>query len=337
MPRVAVIGCGSVSVVHFEAIRAIPGAELVAVCDSDAATSEAASAQHGVPGYADHRALLDEVRPDVVHVSTPHHQHVPLAIDALSAGVAVLMEKPVARTVDEAQALIAAAEASPAKIGICFQNRYNATTQAIRTLIDSGELGAVLGGSASVTWNRPTSYYTTRPWRGQQRLSGGGVMINQAIHTLDALLWLLGDATAVAGRSSRHVLADEVDVEDTAHLVIDHATGARSVLFATVANVVDSPVTMEIVTEQATCYLRGDLTIRYADGRVEQVPERVAASGGRAYWGVSHELLIDDFYRRLDDPEPFWISPAEALKSLAVIEQLYAFDSRGANVAPDPA
>ena len=124
-------------------------------------------------------------------------------------------------------------------------------------------------------------------------------MINQAIHTLDALLWLLGDATAVAGRSSRHVLDDEVDVEDTAHLVIDHATGARSVFFATVANVVDSPVTMEIITEQATCYLRGDLTIRYADGRIDQVPERVAASGGRAYWGVSHELLIDDFYRRL--------------------------------------
>ena len=127
MPRVAVIGCGSVSVVHFEAIKSIPGAELVAVCDSDAATLEAATAQHGVPGYADHRALLEEVRPEVVHISTPHHQHVPVAIDALAAGVAVLMEKPVARTVDEAQALIAATEASPAKIGVCFQNRYNAT------------------------------------------------------------------------------------------------------------------------------------------------------------------------------------------------------------------
>ncbi len=328
MPRVAVIGCGSVSVVHFEAIKAIPGAELVAVCDSDAATLEAAAAQHGVPGFADHQALLDQVRPDVVHISTPHHQHVPVALDSLAGGVAVLMEKPVARTVDEAQALIAAAEVSPAKIGICFQNRYNATAQAIRTLLDSGQLGAVLGGSASVTWNRPASYYETRPWRGQQALSGGGVMINQAIHTLDALLWLLGDATAVAGRSSRHVLDGEVDVEDTAHLVIDHASGARSVLFATVANVVDSPVTMEIVTEQATLYLRGDLTISYADGRVDTVSERVATSGGRAYWGFSHQLLIDDFYRRLDDPEPFWISPTEAVKSLSVIEQLYAFDPR---------
>jgi predicted dehydrogenase len=328
MPRVAVIGCGSVSVVHFEAIKAIPGAELVAVCDSDAATLEAAAELHGVPGFADHQALLDQVRPDVVHISTPHDQHVPAALDSLAAGVAVLMEKPVARTVDEAQALIAAAEASPAKIGICFQNRYNATAQAIRTLIDSGQLGAVLGGSASVTWNRPASYYETRPWRGQMKLSGGGVMINQAIHTLDALLWLLGDATAVAGRSSRHVLDGEVDVEDTAHLVIDHASGARSVLFATVANVVDSPVTMEIVTEQATLYLRGDLTISYADGRVDTVSERVATSGGRAYWGFSHQLLIEDFYRRLDDPEPFWISPTEAVKSLAVIEQLYAFDPR---------
>ena len=328
MPRVAVIGCGSVSVVHFEAIKAIPGAELVAVCDRDAATLEAAVTRYGVPGFADHRALLAEVRPDVVHISTPHDQHVPVALDALAAGMAVLMEKPVARTLEEAQVLITAAAASPAKIGVCFQNRYNATAQAIRNLLDSGQLGAVLGGSASVTWHRPASYYTTRPWRGQQRLSGGGVMINQAIHTLDALLWLLGDATEVAGRSSRHLLDGVVDVEDTAHLVITHATGARSVLFATVAHVVDSPVTMEIVTEQATLLLRGDLTIRYADGRVEQIPERVAASGGPAYWGVSHELLIGDFYRHLDDPAPFWISPAEAAKSLAVIEQLYAFDAR---------
>jgi len=181
----------------------------------------------------------------------------------------------------------------------------------------------VLGASATVAWNRPPAYYAARPWRGQQQRSGGGVMINQAIHTVDMLLWLLGDVTSVAGGSGRRVPDGQVDVEDTADLVLDHVSGARSVLFATTANIVDSPVTVEIVAEQATLYLRGDLTISYADGRVEVVPERVARSGGRAYWGVSHELLIRDFYDRLDDPEPFWISPAEAVKSLAVIEQLY--------------
>ena len=94
-------------------------------------------------------------------------------------------------------------------------------------------------------------------------------------------------------------------MEDTVDLVLDHFSGAGSVLFATAANVADSPVTLEIVTEEATLYARGDLTITYADGRVETVHERVADSGGRAYWGVSHQLLIRDFYDRLAEDEPF--------------------------------
>ncbi len=125
------------------------------------------------------------------------------------------------------------------------------------------------------------------------------------------------------GRASRLALED-VDVEDTAQIVLDHDSGARSVFFATNANATDSPVTLEIVTEGAELFLRRDLTVRYADGRVEVVAERHAASSGRAYWGVSHRLLIADFYARLDDPEPFWISPREAAKSLDILSRVYA-------------
>jgi UDP-N-acetyl-2-amino-2-deoxyglucuronate dehydrogenase len=149
-------------------------------------------------------------------------------------------------------------------------------------------------------------------------------MINQAIHTLDLLQWFLGEVTQFQGSVSQRLLDGDREVEDTADLVLDHSSGARSVLFATAANAVDSPVTLEIITEEATLYVRGDLTITYADGRVETVPERVAGSSGRAYWGVSHQLLIRDFYDRLADDEPFWISPAEAAKSLRVIGELYA-------------
>jgi predicted dehydrogenase len=150
------------------------------------------------------------------------------------------------------------------------------------------------------------------------------VLINQAIHTLDLLEWLLGDVEQVRGHAGRYVLddLDGFDVEDTAHAVLDHAGGARSVFFATVANVVDSPVTIEIVTERAVLLIRGDLTVKHTDGRIETVAEPVAATGGRAYWGASHELLIADFYRSLAGPEPFWISPAEATRSLRVIDQI---------------
>jgi UDP-N-acetyl-2-amino-2-deoxyglucuronate dehydrogenase len=324
MTTAAVLGCGDVSVVHLQAIQNLAGADLVGVCDTDPVRAAAAAARYGVPGFTDHRDLIDTVRPDVVHVCTPHHQHAQIAIDCLGAGIHVLVEKPVAHTLADADRLIAAAREYPdVKIGVCLQNRYNVAVQAVRSLLASGDLGPVRGGSATVLWHRDPGYYRSRPWRGLAQDSGGGVLINQAIHTLDLMEWLLGDVTRVRGHAGRYVLDEVVDVEDTAHVLLDHAGGARSVVFATVTNVADSPVTMEIVTERAVLFIRGDLTVSYADGRTEVVAERRASTGGRPYWGVSHELLIADFYRTLADPDAFWIGPAEAAKSLRVVKQAY--------------
>ena len=323
MTRAAVIGCGDVSVVHLRAIANLDGADLVGVCDTDQARVAAAAERYGVPAFTGHRELLDAVRPDVVHVCTPHDQHAAVAIDCLDAGVAVLVEKPVAHTVAEADRLIAAARRQPGvKIGVCLQNRYNTAARTARDLLDSGELGRVRGGSATLLWHREPAYYQARPWRGRKDVSGGGVLINQAIHTLDLMEWLLGDVVRVRGHAGRYAL-DGIDVEDTASVLLDHTGGARSVVFATVANVVDSPVTIEIVTERAVLLIRGDLTVSHADGRIETVTEPVASTGGRAYWGASHELLIADFYRTLADPDPFWISPQEGARSLRVIQQIY--------------
>ena len=327
MVSTAVVGCGDVSVVHLAAIERL-GIKLAGVCDTDPARRAAAASRYGVPGFAGHRELLAEVRPDVVHVCTPHDQHVDVAIDCLAAGVPVLVEKPVAHRVDEAERLIAAAGRNPGvRIGICLQNRYNLTARHAYDLLRSGELGAVRGGSATVFWHREPAYYAARPWRGERRHSGGGVLINQAIHTLDLMEWLLGDVERVRGHAGRYALDGTVDVEDTATVLLDHAGGARSVVFATVANVTDSPVTIEITTELAVLLIRGGLTVTYADGRTEAVAERVADAGGRDYWGASHELLIADFYRSLHDPEPFWIGPREGIRSLRLIQQIYRQNS----------
>jgi predicted dehydrogenase len=324
MTTTAVVGCGDVSVVHLEAIERLTGVDLVAVCDTDPDRAAAAARRYDVPGFADHRQLLAAVRPDVVHICTPHHQHVPVALDCLAAGVAVLQEKPVAATVPQAERLIAAARRHPqVKIGICLQNRYNATSRAARSVLRYGQVGRVVGGSATVLWHRDPAYYRARPWRGTLRDSGGGVLINQAIHTLDLLEWLIGDVAAIRGHTGRYALDGVIDVEDTAHAVLDHESGARSVLFATVANATDAPVTIEIVTEKAVLLIRGDLTVSHADGRTDVVAEPVADTGGRSYWGASHELLIADFYRTLRDPEPFWIGPQEASRALRLIDRLY--------------
>jgi UDP-N-acetyl-2-amino-2-deoxyglucuronate dehydrogenase len=325
MTTAAVIGCGTISVVHFEAITRLEGADLVAVCDADPDQAGAAGQRYGVPSFAGHRQLVDEVHPDVVHICTPHDQHVPVALDCLDAGVNVLLEKPVAATVEEAERLIEAADGHPeVKVGVCLQNRYNVATRAARDLLRSGELGAVRGASATLLWHRGPEYYQARPWRGRKRESGGGVLINQAIHTLDLLEWLLGDVVDVRGHTGRYALDGLVDVEDTASVLFDHTGGARSVLFATNTNVTDTPVTIEIVTESAVLRIHGGLTVTYLDGRTETVAERrVDTPLGKAYWGVSHDLLIGDFYRALDQPQPFWIDPEEGTRSLRLIDRIY--------------
>jgi UDP-N-acetyl-2-amino-2-deoxyglucuronate dehydrogenase len=324
MPTAAVIGCGDVSSVHFGAIAKMDDVELVAVCDTDAARLQAAKAAYGVAGYADHLEMLEAVRPDVVHICTPHHLHASIAVDCLEHGVSVIVEKPLAHTLEEGRRLVEAAERSTAKIAICFQNRYNATSQAMRRLLDDGGLGQVLGASATVMWHRTAEYYRDRPWRGTWAEGGGGLMMNQAIHTVDLLQWLVGDVTKVEGHASTRSLGGVIEVEDTAEFIAGHANGATSVFYATLANATNAPVTLDIVTEKATLSLRGDLNVTYADGTVETIPERALESGGRAYWGVSHELLIKDFYATLEDTAPFWISPAEAEKSLRIVKDIYA-------------
>ncbi len=325
MTTAAIIGCGDVSVVHGEAIEALTGIQLVAVCDTQPAALEAAVARYGVPGFADHRALLaSPQRPDVVHICTPHHEHVPVALDCLAAGVHVLTEKPLASTINDAELLIEAAEASAARVGVCFQNRYNATSQAARRLLDSGELGAVLGATATVMWTRTADYYRAKPWRGRWASAGGGLLINQAIHTLDLVQWLVGDVVDVSGHASTRVYGEVIEVEDTAEMLLTHRGGARSIVYGSLANVVDAPVTIDITAERGSLSIRGDLTVTHADGRVEVVPERRASSAGRSYWGVSHEMLIGDFYARLGDDAPFWISPREAVKSLRILKDVYA-------------
>ncbi len=151
--RIGLVGCGDVSVVHFEAIRDIEGLELVGVADRDPEALARATAATGVPGFASTQELIDAVGPDAVHVTTPHDEHVDPSLTALEAGVHVLQEKPLAHTLEEGRRLVEALDASPAggpEVGICFQNRYNLASQRLHEMLGSGELGAVRGAWASV-------------------------------------------------------------------------------------------------------------------------------------------------------------------------------------------
>lgn len=323
--RAAIVGAGDVATIHYEAINAIEGAELVGIADTDPVALERAKDMTGLPGYATHEDLFDGVQPDVIHVCTPHDQHIQASIDALAAGIHVIQEKPIAHSIAEGERLVAAADAVPAggpKIGICFQNRYNVSSQEAHRLLDDGAIGDILGAWASVVWTRTAAYYKAKPWRGTWANSGGGLMINQAIHTLDLVQWLMGGVTDVKGRAFTHKFGDVIEVEDTAEALLTHPDGTTTTFFATLTAPANQPVEIAIQGSIGNLRIRDGLTLTspMAERRFD---ERRAPSGGRSYWGVSHEIFIRDFYNRMEEDEPFWISPAEAMKSLYILKDLY--------------
>ncbi|WP_420113849.1 Gfo/Idh/MocA family protein [Pseudactinotalea sp.] len=324
--RATVVGAGDISRVHLAALASI-GVEVAAVVDLDLARAQERAASVGAVGSSDLEAVLAAGDIDVVHVCTPHDQHLPVVVAALEAGVHVLVEKPLAHRLEDAERLAEAAASADVKTGVCFQNRYNGTSRAMKEMLDGGGLGRIVAASATVAWSRTGAYYDAKPWAGQSARSGGGALINQSIHTIDLLQWLVGPVKEISGRASQLVPLPGVDVEDTATLTMLHegAGGGRvrSTMWATNTNATNAPVTIDILGENGSLSLRGDLTITAADGSVSVVSDTPADPDVPAYWGLSHEALIADFYGQLDAAGPFWISPADALPAQRILSGVY--------------
>jgi UDP-N-acetyl-2-amino-2-deoxyglucuronate dehydrogenase len=324
--RAVVVGAGDISRVHLDALTALE-IEVAAVVDHDEDRARERAASAGSVGTTDLDAVLAAGGIDVVHVCTPHDQHAPVALAAVAAGANVLLEKPLANTLAAAQRIVDAVAGAGVKAGVCFQNRYNPTVRAMRAALDRGDLGPVVSASATVPWARTIDYYAAKPWAGQSHRSGGGALINQAIHTIDLLQWLVGPVTEVSGRAFQLHPIPGVDVEDTATFTLVHtpAGGApvRSTMWATNTNAANNPVTLEIVCADGRLSLRGDLTIVGADGTTTVVSDDPPGSATPSYWGLSHKTLIADFYASLEHPEPFWISPAEALPAQRILAAVY--------------
>lgn len=320
----AVVGCGDISAMHVDAIARNPDIDLVGACDVVPERAAQVGAAQGVPTFTDVESLLSTARPDVVHVTTPHHQHVDVALAALDHGCHVLTEKPVAQNAEAAEPLLVAARGASTKVGVCLQNRYNDGSVALRRLLDDGELGELQGAWASVVWSRTADYYRDRPWRGSWAEAGGGVLINQAIHTLDLLAWFCGPVSDVDSLIAARLFPEVKEVEDSADLLLRHEGGWTSAVWATLAAPVNRPVQLGIQGSAGLAVLDDELTLVRPDGSEEKIVEpSTGPSVGRSYWGASHERLIADFYSHLDDPEPFWLSPDTAMDSLRIIDAVY--------------
>jgi len=327
----AIIGCGSIHGVHADAIEASELGRLICVVDIVEERARTSAAKYGCRWYVDYLEAISDDEVDVVHICTPHYLHASMAIEAVRAGKHVLVEKPVAISVSQAQEMAQESKKHGRYIGVCFQNRFNPESQKAKEIIDSGKIGAVRGIKGVVTWFRTKEYYTQSGWRGRFATEGGGVLINQAIHTLDLMQWLGGGVKAVKGNVSTYLLGDVIEVEDTADAVLFFKNGARGIFYATNCYTTNSPVEIEIDCEKATLRIYdGTLVMEQGKSRELLVTGKASETAYKSYWGRSHAVLIDEFYRAVlsDDPRHI-ISVEEGMESLKIIDGIYKSSSTG--------
>ncbi len=227
--RFAIIGCGRIAPKHAESIVALPEAELVAVCDIVPENAQKFADKYAAIPYTDYHALLERDDIDVVTIATSSDLHAEIGIAAAQAGKHVMVEKPMAMTLQSADALIAACAQAGVKLAVIHQNRFNASIKLLRQALEAGRFGSLTHGQATVRWNRDDNYYAQAPWRGT-KLQDGGVLMNQSIHNIDLLQWMFGPVESVFGFT--RTAMRKIEMEDIGVAVLKFKSGALGVIEA---------------------------------------------------------------------------------------------------------
>lgn len=327
--RVALIGCGVISDNHILPLLSLPECELVAICDVQLSRAIAKRDEHakGAEVFSDYREMLRVIKPDAVHIATPHYLHAEMSIAALESGAHVFLEKPMATTREDARRMIDAARESGRLLSICFQNRFSPTVEALGRLLKQYPPTAAY---ASVVWGRDESYYNADPWRGRLATEGGGVLINQAVHTLDLLCFFLGKPKFVSATTANHHLKDVIEVEDSAEGMIEFESGVRASFYATTAFGGREQTELFFCSGEHEIRLIGDaLTL---DGVLVPVASQCTPDGKECY-GTGHQFLIRRFYDAIARGEESPVTPESAYLPLTLL--LGAYASHGECVALD--
>jgi predicted dehydrogenase len=326
--KIAVIGCGNISVMHLDSIVAFKDAELVAVCDIKEERAVAASQKYGGRVYTDYLEMLEKEKLDAVHICLPHYLHVPVSVDAFKKGVNVLCEKPMSIKYEDAVSAVETAEEYGVQYGIIFQCRYNAPSLLVKERIKDGKLGAVKCGRTTLTWYRPDNYYDSSDWKGTWEKEGGGVIIDLAIHSLDLANWMI-DSTPVEIQATLHNRNHKIMVvEDTGEGLIKYENGALLSFYAMNNYFIDEPIEIRLLCENGKATFSYDKAfVEYNDGTTETAennPEDMFKySGGKDYWGHQHAVQIRQFYNAVLGKEKLEISGREALKIQKIICDVY--------------
>lgn len=327
----AMIGCGNIATTHVKCIQTMAEHKLTAFADVKLDRAQSFASQYGGHAYPSLEALLDNEKIDIIHICTPHYLHTPMAIYGLEHGVHVFMEKPPVITREQLKQL--KDFKTDKQLGFCFQNRYNPSVTKVKEMLESGVTGRILGARGYVTWNRPENYYTSSDWRGKLEYEGGGALINQSIHTLDLLQYLIGDRPiSIDTMVANHHLKGRIDVEDTMSAYITYPNAVAS-FYVTTSYIADPAPIIELCCENMTIRIEElEVTCYYKNHEVEKIPVHSKKGYGKSYWGAGHEDCIQDFYQSIEENQNFFLNLEEMETTIQLMLGAYESGRTGKEI-----
>ncbi len=325
--KTAIIGCGRISVMYFPSLEASDTAQLVACCDIKADRAQQKAKEYGIRCYTDYREMFEKEQLDAVYLCLPHYLHIPVALEAFEKGIHALSEKPMAIDLESAEMAVKRARELGVQYGVIFQCRYNPSSQLVKKAVMEGKLGRILTARSILTWSRSDDYYSQSDWKGTWDKEGGGVIIDQAIHSIDLVNWIIDSEMESVSCSMANRGHEIVQVEDCAEGLITYRSGVKYGFYAMNNYGWDEPIEIRLLCEKGKAVFGyDDACITYDDGTVEEVhrtEELQEVCGAKTYWGMVHAVQIEQFHRACLGLEPLEISGEEALKTHRLIMELY--------------
>jgi UDP-N-acetyl-2-amino-2-deoxyglucuronate dehydrogenase len=334
---IAVVGLGMAHKPHIQSLRELGHRARIIACHAPTAhRREAFAGAHpDLPLAADLEAVLDDPKIDAVILLTPPMTHADLVARCAAAGKHVLLEKPLDITVERGWQSVELMEKAGLRFAIVLQHRFRDASRKLAAILQSGELGALISASASIRWWRPPEYYA-QPGRGMKARDGGGVLLTQAIHTLDLFQSLTGPVTRVAAMAKTSPLRS-IDTEDIVAAAVEFGNGAIGTIDATTVSFPGFPEKIELACAKGTAVLEAEsLVVYYQDGRVIRHEGAESRSGGADPMAFSHEAhkgVIVDFLDSIEQGRDPAVSGREALKVQVLIEALLASSQTGQALA----
>lgn len=288
--NVCIVGYGAIGPVHAEALSRIENVNIYGICDCDKEKADNGAEKYCAKAFYDFNDCINDKNIDSIHICTPHYLHFEMITKSLCSGKRVVVEKPAVMTKSELDMLFNGYDVS--RIFPIVQNRSNICVEKLKELTASQAFGKLKGIKGILTWKRDAAYYNSAAWRGTKKYEGGGALINQAVHTLDLMVYFAGETERISASIHNNSLKNAIEVEDTVEAYIKFKSGATGIFYATNAYSSNSDVQLELDFEKASAsYIFGRL---YVNG--ELICSDSAKFAGKKYWGNGHLKTLRDLY-----------------------------------------